>query len=126
MRGRLPERKPAQHVHSLSAVTEAVEYRRAISAALGYSPCACSLGMRGLDQSVVDTRGLSWCLSPADALGATLRRLGAVGEVEGLWELVFSTQLPSGYMPVREVIGFYPSRDQITIDTTVGPLPLGG
>lgn len=50
----------------------------------------------------------------------------AVGEVEGAWELIFSTQLSSGYMPVREIIGFFPSRNEIAIDTTIGPLPLGG
>lgn len=49
-----------------------------------------------------------------------------VSDVEGAWELIFSTQLGSGYMPVREVIGFYPSREELAIDTTIGPLPLGG
>ncbi|CAM9761949.1 unnamed protein product [Pylaiella littoralis] len=46
--------------------------------------------------------------------------------VEGSWELVFSTQLKSGYMPVREIVGFFPSREEATIDTTAGLLPLGG
>ncbi|CAM9479218.1 unnamed protein product [Discosporangium mesarthrocarpum] len=47
-------------------------------------------------------------------------------EIEGSWELVFSTQLASGYMPVREVIGFFPSRSEVTLDTNAGPIPLGG
>ncbi|CAM9774605.1 unnamed protein product [Scytosiphon promiscuus] len=47
-------------------------------------------------------------------------------EVEGSWELVFSTQLKSGYMPIRELVGFYPSREQASIDANAGPLPLGG
>lgn len=50
----------------------------------------------------------------------------AADDVEGTWELVFSTQLKSGYMPVRELIQFYPSRQKILIDTKAGPLPLGG
>ncbi|CAM9785307.1 unnamed protein product [Ectocarpus fasciculatus] len=47
-------------------------------------------------------------------------------DVEGSWELVFSTQLKSGYMPIRELVGFYPSREEASIDATAGPLPIGG
>lgn len=50
----------------------------------------------------------------------------AAQDVEGSWELVFSTQLKSGYMPIRELVGFYPSREEATIDTNAGPLPIGG
>lgn len=46
--------------------------------------------------------------------------------MEGSWELVFSTQLKSGYMPIRELVGFYPSREEASIDATAGPLPIGG
>ncbi|CAM9904412.1 unnamed protein product [Ectocarpus sp. 12 AP-2014] len=47
-------------------------------------------------------------------------------DVEGSWELVFSTQLKSGYMPIRELVGFYPSREEASIDAAAGPLPIGG
>eukprot|EP00904_Undaria_pinnatifida_P010635 jgi/Undpi1/6701/HiC_scaffold_20.g09180.m1 len=47
-------------------------------------------------------------------------------DVEGSWQLVFSTQLKKGYMPIRELVGFYPSREEATIDATAGPLPIGG
>ncbi|CAM9527356.1 unnamed protein product, partial [Choristocarpus tenellus] len=47
-------------------------------------------------------------------------------DIEGSWELIFSTQLSSGYMPVQEIIGFFPSRGVITLDTNAGLLPLGG
>lgn len=50
----------------------------------------------------------------------------AAEDVEGSWELVFSTQLKSGYMPIRELVGFYPSREEASIDANAGPLPIGG
>lgn len=50
----------------------------------------------------------------------------AADDVEGSWELVFSTQLKKGYMPIRELVGFYPSREKASIDAAAGPLPIGG
>ncbi|KAG5187178.1 hypothetical protein JKP88DRAFT_267901, partial [Tribonema minus] len=49
-------------------------------------------------------------------------------DVDGLnWELVFSSQLSKGYMPVREVICFDISNGKISLSTTFGPgIPLGG
>ena len=47
-------------------------------------------------------------------------------DIEGRWELVFSTQLERGYMPIRELVGFYPSREEATIDASAGPVPIGG
>jgi len=36
------------------------------------------------------------------------------------------TQLERGYMPIRELIGFYPSREEVTIDASAGSFPIGG
>ena len=47
-------------------------------------------------------------------------------DVEGSWQLVFSTQLKKGDMPIRELVGFYPSQEEATIDATAGPLPIRG
>ena len=55
-----------------------------------------------------------------------LLRLHAEEDVEGSWEIVFSTQLKKGYMPIRELVGFYPSREEASIDATAGPFPMGG
>lgn len=52
--------------------------------------------------------------------------MSAAEDVEGRWELVFSTQLKSGYMPICELIGFYPSSGKAAIDNMAGPLSVGG
>ena len=46
-------------------------------------------------------------------------------DIEGAWELVYSTQLSGGYMPVREVINFRPSTGKMEIVTDKAGFPLG-
>ena len=64
--------------------------------------------------------------NPTFFLPPHLLPLRTAEDVEGSWQLVFSTQLKKGYMPIRELVGFYPSREEATIDATAGPLPIGG
>lgn len=70
-------------------------------------------------QPLVTTNSISLLLS-------VVLPLHTADDVEGSWQLVFSTQLAKGYMPIRELVGFYPSREEATIDATAGPLPIGG
>ena len=65
-------------------------------------------------------------MDPSDTSSCEEHVCCAAEDVEGSWELIFSTQLKSGYMPIRELVGFYPSREEASIDATAGPLPIGG
>jgi hypothetical protein len=42
--------------------------------------------------------------------------------MKGQWELVYSSLIPSGYFPVKEVADFY----GYTLTSSWGPIPLGG
>ncbi|CAM9129010.1 unnamed protein product [Phaeothamnion confervicola] len=64
-----------------------------------------------------------------EALQAKASGVVTAQDIEGKFELIFQSKLKGGYMPVSEIIGFFPSMKSYTIDTTFGgelALPLGG
>ncbi|CBN75871.1 expressed unknown protein [Ectocarpus siliculosus] len=124
---------PAPHrTRALESMSEhrGVPKRRRLLYAEGGGGGQESVEPAAVLRTAVETRKV-----PMTEVSEALRVLAADGgsplacgaeDVEGSWELVFSTQLKSGYMPIRELVGFYPSREEASIDATAGPLPIGG